>query len=77
LDLESGVESEAGDAREITPARVPRVITVGATTIDDTLADFSNFGPRVDILAPGEDIMSAGHTDNDLFVVEDGTSQAA
>jgi subtilisin family serine protease len=71
------VESDAVDAREITPARVPRVITVGATTIDDTWADFSNFGPKVDILAPGQGIMSASHTDDDLFVVEDGTSQAA
>jgi subtilisin family serine protease len=69
--------SAAVDAREVTPARVPRVITVGATTIDDTWAELSNFGPRVDILAPGEFIMSAIHDDNKLLGAMSGTSQAA
>jgi cerevisin len=70
-------KSAAVDARLVTPARVPGVITVGATDIDDTWAEFSNFGPKIDILAPGKDILSALHTDNTVLVPENGTSQAA
>lgn len=35
------------------PARAPAVISVGATTKDRCLADYSNAGPRLDIVAPG------------------------
>jgi subtilisin family serine protease len=65
------------DARLVTPARVPKVITVGATDIDDTWAEFSNFGPKVDFLAPGKGIISALYTNNNLLVPQDGTTQAA
>jgi len=34
-------------------------ITVGASTIDDTMAVFSNFGSAVDIFAPGLDVISS------------------
>lgn len=34
------------------------VVCVGAITIDGSLADFSNYGGEVDVLAPGEDIVS-------------------
>lgn len=50
------------------PARIPEVITVGASLHDDGLdhkADFSNFGPRVDLFAPGVGIVSASHLDLD------------
>ena len=40
------------------PARAPNAITVGATTITDGYASYSNFGSCVDILAPGSSITS-------------------
>jgi serine protease len=35
------------------PARAPAVISVGATTRDRCLANYSNAGPRLDLVAPG------------------------
>lgn len=35
------------------PARAPTVISVGATTADGCLADYSNGGTRLDLVAPG------------------------
>jgi serine protease len=35
------------------PARAPAVISVGATTLDRCLADYSNGGRRLDLVAPG------------------------
>ncbi|MGH2535383.1 MAG: S8 family serine peptidase [Thermomicrobiales bacterium] len=35
------------------PARDPNVIAVGATRFNDNRASYSNFGPGVDIMAPG------------------------
>ncbi|MBD3162737.1 MAG: S8 family serine peptidase [Candidatus Eisenbacteria bacterium] len=40
------------------PARYPEVIAVGATNSDDDVADFSNYGPELDVVAPGVDIWS-------------------
>lgn len=41
-------------ANQVTyPARGPGVIAVGATTTDRCLARYSNFGPRLDLVAPG------------------------
>lgn len=47
------------DTDLFTPARVPQVCTVGATDRNDRRGDFSNFGPLVDVLAPGVDVTSA------------------
>jgi subtilisin family serine protease len=38
------------------PAAMDHAIAVGATTETDTLADFSSFGPYVDLVAPGVQI---------------------
>lgn len=45
----SGNEGAAVDF----PATLPDVLTVGATTQEDTVADYSCFGPAVDVVAPG------------------------
>ena len=75
------------DAKDTTPARMPEVITVGATDRNDARADFnfgpgSNWGPSLDVFAPGEEIMAAWPVDlgfdgiPDTKLVE-GTSVAA
>jgi|GEM_PF-1085696 len=38
------------------PAKFPGVLAVGASTRQDTRATFSNYGSRLDLLAPGEGI---------------------
>lgn len=66
-----------GDACEFSPARISSVFTVGATTTDDKLASFSNYGPCVNLLAPGNDIKSASIGNPSSSVFLSGTSQAA
>jgi subtilisin family serine protease len=51
--------NEGADAVSSSPARVPEALTVGAIDRTDTRAPFSNFGPRVDLFAPGVGITSA------------------
>ncbi len=58
------------------PARVPAAITVGATQSDDARAQYSNFGPCLDIWAPGTDITSAGIASDTATAVKSGTSMA-
>ncbi|EUC55099.1 subtilisin-like serine protease family protein [Rhizoctonia solani AG-3 Rhs1AP] len=70
----AGNDSE--DASNHSPARAKDVITVGATTIEDKLAEFSNFGPPVKILAPGLDIISAGIASTTATRPMSGTSMA-
>ena len=45
--------NSAIDARQITPANIEALITVGATRLDGLRADYSNFGPAIDVMAPG------------------------
>jgi subtilisin family serine protease len=47
------------DACTITPAASPYVLTIGASTINDNNAPFSNWGTCVDLFAPGDSIVSA------------------
>lgn len=51
--------NERQNASNSSPASEPSAITVGATTIKDEMADFSNWGPLVNIFGPGSDITSA------------------
>ena len=46
------------EASKYAPANCMGVITVGATTKAGTRASFSNYGTRVNISAPGEDILT-------------------
>lgn len=67
--------NEAANAGQSSPASEPSVCTVGATDEQDNLADFSNFGKVVDVLAPGVNIVSTvpnGGTES-----MDGTSMAS
>jgi subtilisin family serine protease len=68
--------NSSADASTASPARVAEAITVGATDINDGFASFSNYGPLVDILAPGVDITSAWRTSDVATNTISGTSMA-
>lgn len=59
------------------PARVGPATTVAATTITDNRASFSNFGPCVDLFAPGQNIVSGSDTATNAYVTASGTSMSA
>ena len=65
------------DACKWFPARSSSVITVAATGKNDSLFYPSNFGQCVDILAPGQDILSAVPYDNESEFSLSGTLMAA
>jgi subtilisin family serine protease len=66
--------NENQDARRVSPASAPLVCVVGATGQNDARASFSNYGPAVDIFAPGVDILSTSNTGGTLSI--SGTSMA-
>lgn len=53
--------NNARDASTTSPAHVPSAITVGATTIADAMASFSNYGPLVGRL-PLHSLTAASHS---------------
>lgn len=57
------------------PACISSAVTVGATSKEDALADFSNCGPQTDLHAPGVSIRSS--VPGDGFARFNGTSMAA
>lgn len=65
------------DACFQSPANVPAALTVGATTNSDTRSAFSNYGPCVDLFAPGSSILSAAHTDDTGTAFRSGTSMSS
>jgi thermitase len=50
--------NSSADAANFSPASCQGTITVGASSSTDTRASFSNFGSKVDISAPGVNILS-------------------
>lgn len=54
----AGNESEQSPQPVGFPARLPNVIAVGATDVNDRRAAFSNFGSDLDVVAPGVDILN-------------------
>lgn len=68
----------AGSSNDISPsypASYANVVSVAATTSNDSLASFSNFGQSVTIAAPGQGIVST--TPNGQYAQLSGTSMAA
>jgi subtilisin len=57
------------------PACVSNVVSVGATTDANVIADFSNSSPLIDLLAPGVAITSS--IPGSTYSVQEGTSMAA
>ncbi len=71
--------NEGVDAEHVSPAHVEEAITVGAYDNASRFASYSNFGHKVDILAPGTDVISL-YTDArrpNRFALMSGTSMAA
>ncbi|TVY16665.1 Subtilisin-like protease 2 [Lachnellula arida] len=65
------------DASNTSPASAPSAITVGAIDANDTKASFSNFGPAVDIFAPGVNVLSVGIKSDTSTATLSGTSMAS
>jgi len=68
------------------PGAFPECMAVGSTGWGDTRASYSNFGPQVEVTAPGGDvsanqphslILSSWHTSNTAYGYAAGTSMAA
>ncbi|SEP88527.1 Serine protease, subtilisin family [Lentzea xinjiangensis] len=73
--LAAGNDS-GGNACNTSPARTPEAITVGSTDRTDARSSFSNLGSCLDLFAPGRDITSAWHTNDDATNTISGTSMA-
>jgi subtilase family serine protease len=69
--------NDNADARAYSPARVADAITVGATVSTDSRAWFSNYGPVLDLFAPGVSVYSAWHTSDTAIASLSGTSMAS
>ncbi|MFR5874934.1 MAG: S8 family serine peptidase [Eubacterium sp.] len=71
----AGNESSSLDTFRLCPASIDNVISVGAFDSSNTLADFSNFGTKVDIYTTGDEVSSYGPTGKPS--IWDGTSASA
>ncbi|CAO3589442.1 unnamed protein product [Absidia cylindrospora] len=65
------------DACNYSPARAEKAITVGASTLFDERATFSNFGECTDVFAPGQDILSVWNSNRHATNTISGTSMAS
>ncbi|QPG76528.1 proteinase B [Brettanomyces nanus] len=69
--------NDNADACNSSPAAAEGPITVGASTLSDVRAYFSNFGTCVDIFAPGLNILSTYTGSDTATAVLSGTSMAS
>lgn len=69
--------NENQDACNVSPAGASNPVTVGASTVQDERAYFSNKGKCVDIFAPGLNILSTWNTGNTSVNTISGTSMAS
>lgn len=69
--------NSSADACNVSPARTPGAITVGASDINDNEASFSNFGECLDVYAPGVGITSAWIGSDTATATISGTSMSA
>lgn len=65
------------DACNYSPARAERAVTVGASTLGDERAYFSNHGKCVDVFAPGLNILSTWNAGTESSNTISGTSMAS
>jgi subtilisin family serine protease len=57
-----------GTSDEFGPGGMDQVITVGATDLNDKRSIYSNWGPRLDIAAPGDDVLGPRARLTDLML---------
>lgn len=69
--------NENQDAANTSPASAELAVTVGASTISDARAYFSNYGDTVDIFAPGLNILSTYIGSDTATATLSGTSMAS
>jgi cerevisin len=69
--------NDGRDAKDDSPASVAAAVVVGAVDITNAMEPSSNFGPFVDVFAPGVDITAAGTSDPSSTRTGSGTSPAA
>ncbi|MGB0821814.1 MAG: S8 family serine peptidase, partial [Ilumatobacteraceae bacterium] len=69
--------NESQNACDVSPAREPSALTIGATTRVDTRAWYSNFGSCLDLFAPGDSIVGAGISSSTSQQTMSGTSMAS
>jgi subtilisin family serine protease len=69
--------NETEDACTGSPSGLAAAITVGSTTSGDARSSFSDFGPCVDLFAPGSSIVSASYLTDTGTATMSGTSMAA
>jgi subtilisin family serine protease len=65
------------DACLQSPAAVAEAVTVGASDASDFVASFSNYGPCLDLFAPGVGVLSAGASCDNCSETFSGTSMSA
>ncbi|ADO74000.1 S8 family peptidase [Stigmatella aurantiaca] len=68
--------SSASNACNYSPARVPQAITVGSSSVSDSVAASSNYGPCVDFYAPGT-ATAAWYTSDTAYQTLSGSSVAS
>src|SRR6185503_19096227 len=71
-----GAGNLAYDACNYSPSSEATAITVAATDSTDSQAYYSNYGPCVDVYAPGSGIYSTSFTGDDAYEYKSGTSMA-
>ncbi|KAF7782784.1 hypothetical protein Agabi119p4_2160 [Agaricus bisporus var. burnettii] len=69
--------NENRDACSSSPASAEKAITVGASTLGDARAYFSNYGPCVDVFGPGLNIKSTYKGGRSATAILSGTSMAS
>ncbi|KAI0322101.1 peptidase S8/S53 domain-containing protein, partial [Amylostereum chailletii] len=77
IHVAAAAGNQTTDASNRSPARVPSVNTVAASNISDARYVLSNYGPLVDLFAPGEQIPSAWIGSNTAERCTSGTSMAS
>lgn len=76
LNMAVAAGNEDQDACNVSPANAERPVTVGASTIRDERAFFSNWGKCVDIFAPGLSVVSTWNGGPRSIAALSGTSMA-
>ncbi|MGB2698243.1 MAG: S8 family serine peptidase, partial [Candidatus Zixiibacteriota bacterium] len=57
----------SGEENDFYPASLPRVFTVGASNSKDEVTYFSTYGEHIEVVAPGEDILSLRADSTDMY----------